>query len=189
MDVHDLVRRCLKGDAAALDGFLAEFSDVIYQAVRATVWSADRSLAQELEDIFEEIVVGLLKDKCRALRAYDFKRDFKAWLYVVARGRCIDEVRRILRLRRTRPIQEEKEAELAAPAPAPAADPADPEEAARLRAAIEELPERQRVAVKMFFFDGRKYADIAQALGITVSEVASYLHRAKERLARALGTG
>ncbi len=114
--------------------------------------------------------------------AYDPKRDFRAWLYTVARGRCIDEVRRLMRQRRTRPLAEESAAGLEAPE----IDPPDSETVARLQAAIDQLPDRQRLAVRMFFFDGKKYREIADAIGIGVSEVASYLHRAKERLLQAL---
>lgn len=182
MEAGELIRRCLAGDRRAMDSFVGQFAEVIHQAVRATLWAADRTLAQEAEDIAEEVLVGLLKDGCRALRAYDPGRDLRAWVYTVARGRCIDEVRRLMRRRRMRPMGEEVEARLEAPSEATA----DPELAARVQAAIDELPDRQRLAVRMFFFDGRKYKEIAQAVGITVSEVASYIHRAKEKLAQAL---
>lgn len=182
-DAADLVRRCLAGDPKALDEFVGRFSDVVFQAVRATLWAADPSLAQEAEDIAEEILVGLLKDDRQALRAFDPARDLRAWLYTFSRGRCIDEVRRLMRRRRVRLLDEEAATRVQA---ASAEPPADPELAARVQAAVDSLPDRQRLAVRMFFFDGKKYKDIAAALGISVSEVASYLHRAKERLVRAL---
>jgi RNA polymerase sigma-70 factor (ECF subfamily) len=185
MDAPDLVRRCLNGDPQALAEFVDQYSGVVFQAVRATLWAADPSMAQEAEDIAEEILVGLLKDDRRALRAFDPSRDLRGWLYTVARGRCIDEVRRLVRHRRVRPLDDQAAGRVEAAAQA-SSEPPDPELAARVQAAVEALPDRQRLAVRMFFFDGKKYKEIAAALGISVSEVASYLHRAKERLAQAL---
>lgn len=60
-------------------------------------------------------------------------------------------------------------------------------EASRVRAALDVLPERERALVQGFYFDGRRFDEVAAELGISKSW-ASRLHgKALERLKRALG--
>ena len=56
------------------------------------------------------------------------------------------------------------------------------EAALNLAAALEELPQDQRVAVAMRYLDGRSLAEIAKELGRTNSAVAGLLHRGLKAL-------
>jgi RNA polymerase sigma factor (sigma-70 family) len=56
-----------------------------------------------------------------------------------------------------------------------------------LRAAIRDLPERQREIVLMFYYLDTSVADIAEAMGISHGTVKTQLHRARGRLASTLG--
>jgi RNA polymerase sigma-70 factor (ECF subfamily) len=58
--------------------------------------------------------------------------------------------------------------------------------AARVRAAILSLPERQRLAVVLSRFEGMSYEEISQALSCSVSSVESLLFRARQNLLRRL---
>jgi RNA polymerase sigma factor for flagellar operon FliA len=61
------------------------------------------------------------------------------------------------------------------------------DEAARLRASLDVLPERERALVQGFYFEGRRFDEVAEDLGISKSW-ASRLHtKALSRLRRALG--
>ncbi|HRD80968.1 MAG: sigma-70 family RNA polymerase sigma factor [Saprospiraceae bacterium] len=52
----------------------------------------------------------------------------------------------------------------------------------KLSAAIEQLDERQRVCIHLFFFEKKSYKDIAEHTGFDVSDVKSYLQNGKRRL-------
>ncbi len=55
-----------------------------------------------------------------------------------------------------------------------------------MRAAVDELPEKGRAAVVLFYYQGLSYDEIAEALEIPVGTVKSRIHNAMARLAKAL---
>ena len=99
----------------------------------------------------------------------------RAWLSRVMQNRFIDLVRR----RDAR--REEELGEL------PAAIPDDELwwrslSADDVLAATERLPDDQRVAFKLFAFDGKNYAEIAEAQGIAKATVGTRILRARLRI-------
>lgn len=52
----------------------------------------------------------------------------------------------------------------------------------KLAAALEQLDERQKACIHLFFFEKRSYKDIAAQTGFNVSDVKSYLQNGKRRL-------
>ncbi|HYL26512.1 MAG TPA: sigma-70 family RNA polymerase sigma factor, partial [Candidatus Nitrosotalea sp.] len=60
------------------------------------------------------------------------------------------------------------------------------DEASRLRAAIDSLPEKYRTVVTLFHLQGRQYDEIANVLGLPMGTVKTHLFRAKEQLRRLL---
>ena len=98
----------------------------------------------------------------------------EAWVMRVAANLAIDQTRR-----RRLP-----------PAPVPvAADPAD-QVALRLSLAeaLRHLPKAQRDAIVLRYLADLSEEDIARALGVRPGTVKSHLHRARQTLARRLGT-
>jgi RNA polymerase sigma-70 factor (ECF subfamily) len=53
-------------------------------------------------------------------------------------------------------------------------------------AALEQLPERQRMVVQLFELDGFSGAEIAEMLGVSPGTVRWYLHEARQSLRRML---
>jgi RNA polymerase sigma-70 factor (ECF subfamily) len=60
------------------------------------------------------------------------------------------------------------------------------DEASRLRAAIDALPEKYRTVITLFHLQGRQYEEIAGVLGLPMGTVKTHLFRAKEQLRRLL---
>jgi RNA polymerase sigma-70 factor (ECF subfamily) len=58
--------------------------------------------------------------------------------------------------------------------------------ASHVRAAIDGLPEQQRLAVVLSRYHGLPYEDVADSMGTTVPAVKSLLTRARENLRKAL---
>ncbi len=102
----------------------------------------------------------------------------KAWLIRVARNRCLDRLRR-----RNRIDYREPEA---LPEPADHRDALLSveldEQTEHLRSAVEALPEPQRSIVLLFSLKGLSGKDCAEVLGLSVTQVKVYLHRARARL-------
>ena len=53
---------------------------------------------------------------------------------------------------------------------------------AEMWAAVAMLPERQRIAVALFYIGDRSVSDVAEAMGVHEGTVKTMLHRARERL-------
>src|SRR4051812_26187210 len=131
---------------------------------------------QDAEDVLQDVFVrayGALRHDAREMNV-------RAWLYRVAHNRCIDHLRR--------PVP--PAAELFEVSRKPLHDPV--EEAQRrddLRRLVEDvgrLPEQQRSALLMREIDGMTYADLANALDVTVPAVKSLLVRARVGLVEAI---
>src|SRR5215211_5580498 len=129
----------------------------------------------DAEDVLQDVFVRAYG----ALRADDRDVHLRAWLYRVAHNRCIDHLRR--------PVP--PAADVFEMSRKPLHDPIEAaqrrEDLARLVADISRLPEQQRSALLMREIDGMSYADLAQALDVTVPAVKSLLVRARVGLVEA----
>jgi len=64
----------------------------------------------------------------------------------------------------------------------------DREERERLLAAVESLPARERLLVRLVWMDGCPYADAARLLAVPENSISPWLLRARGRLREALAT-
>jgi RNA polymerase sigma-70 factor (ECF subfamily) len=62
----------------------------------------------------------------------------------------------------------------------------DSETVARVREAIDRLPEHFRAALVLCEYEGMAYVQIAEVLGASVPQVKTWLHRGRRRLAAML---
>jgi RNA polymerase sigma factor (sigma-70 family) len=144
----------------------------LFAYVRQMLSSASR---QDAEDVLQDVFVRAYG----ALRNDEREVNVRAWLYRVAHNRCIDHLRR--------PVP--PAAEVFEVSRKPLHDPID--EAQRrddLRRLVEDvgrLPEQQRSALLMREIDGMSYADLAEALDVTLPAVKSLLVRARVGLVEA----
>lgn len=160
-----LVRRCLKGDAAAVALLVERFqADVFGLCVRLLHHRHDA------EDVVQEVFLRVF----RSLRRWDPARPLKPWIMGIAANRC----RTWLSQRAKRP---ELVAYLHETAAGPKAD--DGAELAReIEAAMADLRWEYRAVFVMFHDQGLPYDAIAQALGKPVGTVKTWLHRARLEL-------
>ena len=56
------------------------------------------------------------------------------------------------------------------------------EKAEIVRKALDELPERQRIALVLSRFEGKTYKEISEIMGVSLASVESLIFRAKEKL-------
>lgn len=125
---------------------------------------------------------------------FDPERRFRPWLYAVATNQAIDTQRRRRRERMISLDQAASSAEQAnqlkelvdAPAELPEEDLERDEERNLVRRAVEELPEPLRQVLLLVYFQGLKYREAAEVLGVPVGTVKSRLHAAIRRLERTL---
>jgi RNA polymerase sigma factor (sigma-70 family) len=158
----EVCERLVAGDEAALGELYDELSPLVYGlAVRVTRdWAA-------AQDITQEVFVRVWRDP----QAFDPARgSWRRWLATMTHRRAVDWVRRsAVRHRRT------------ADAAPPIATP-DPEETAvagsvakSVQAAVDDLPAPQREAIRLAYFDGQTYRQVAETLGIPEGTAKSRL--------------
>jgi len=98
------------------------------------------------------------------------------WIHTIVVRLCVDR----LRQRRHEPI--EAASEVADPAPSALEALSQGSEALALRSALASLPERQRVALSLFYQEELAGAEAAATLGITLRAFWSLLERARHAL-------
>lgn len=152
-DDKDLIRRMASRDARALDAFYDRYNRVAFTLVLRIV-----RVREDAEDVLSEVFWQAWQQAGR----YDGSRGKPiAWLLTIARTRAID----YLRSTSTRG----KEASLPKDIPsAPVERSADPFVLAGLRREVakclQALPEAQRAALEMAYFEGMSQTEIAKAL-------------------------
>jgi RNA polymerase sigma factor (sigma-70 family) len=144
-----------------------------------------RAGESEVDEIAAEVFLSLLRRDRLLLRRYDPRYRLSTYLGVL----CRTEVSRWMRRRSREPLSLEETGPVrgAVVEPDPAAGLLEAERRAALealRAALEELGERDRLLLTLRYLDGLEYRAIAQALGIHEQSVGQFLTRAKTRLAR-----
>jgi RNA polymerase sigma-70 factor (ECF subfamily) len=167
---EEVCERLAAGDETALAELYDEFSPLVYGlAARVTRdWAA-------AEDITQEVFVRVWE----APRAFDPARGtWRRWLGTMTHRRAVDWVRRSAARRH-------RNAAAAPPTAAP-----DPEElvvagavAKSVQAAVDDLPEAQREAIRLAYFDGQTYRQVAATLGIPEGTAKSRLWAGLRRLA------
>jgi RNA polymerase sigma-70 factor (ECF subfamily) len=106
--------------------------------------------------------------------------DFLAWLAVIARNCCINHAQSAWS-RLVTPTGDEITA-MAEQQDNPRGSPEDRTFSAELEQLVNQLPDEQRIAVKLFFIDGYSYEQIAGLMQCDVKRVKSYLQNAKRKL-------
>jgi len=134
----------------------------------------DRAAA---EDLAQEVFVKLWQ----ALPRYDGRARLSTWIYAITRNAAVSALRA-----RRRSVSMSDAAVLAEVEGIAAAPAAEPEDAA-LHREVEALPEKQRQAITLYYLDQRTVEEVAEMMGLPANTVKTHLHRARARLAGALG--
>jgi RNA polymerase sigma-70 factor (ECF subfamily) len=132
-------------------------------------------------DALDDVVQETLLTVHRVRHTYDPSRSYDAWLAAIASRRAIDALRSHGR-RDRREVHDELALDLAPDRDDASADGERAQEAARLRAAIAELPPGQRQAVEELGLKEHSLAEAAEHTGRNTGALKVNLHRALKAL-------
>ena len=118
---------------------------------------------------------------CRNLGLLVDPNRFAAWLRRIVVGVSIDWLR-AFRPALYRGWSDDDEAAIATPDPSPFDRMVRSEMAARVRSALDALPPRYRVPIRLYHLDGLSHAKIAATLEVPVATVRSLVARARLKL-------
>lgn len=171
----ELVELTAKGDRAAFTRLVARHQARLLSLMTRTL--NNRAAAEDIvQDVFTRAWVNAPHWQNRG----SGRASYAAWLSRVAVNLAIDQSRR------TRAVALEGIAEPEDPAPLPEAAMIARQRAARIRAAIADLPERQRIALGLTYDAELSNADGAAAMETSVGAFELLLVRARQALRRAL---
>ena len=171
-----LADRIRGGDQAALGELYDRYASVALATALRVV--ADR---EEAEDLVHDAFVAVW----RKIDRFDPERgSLRAWLMTVVRNRAIDRVR----ARRPRmDLDDADERALLRTGPNPTWEAAlGATSASDLRAAMASLPDDQRRAVELAYFEGHTYREVAQLTGVPTGTAHGRMRLALAKLRDAL---
>jgi len=168
--------RLKAGDASALEEIVRRHQKHILNLVYRYLGDASHA-----EDVAQEVFLKIY----RARANYEPKAKFSTWLYRVTVNHCLNEIRS----RKSQPARMELVDDLLEEAAGSEADQRMHQAELRqaVKAAIDSLPEHQRMAVLLARYEELSYEEISAAMGISLEAVKSVLHRARESLKEKLG--
>lgn len=149
-DEAALIERIRAGDESAMTDLYDRYSGIVYGVALRVLGDAAAA-----EDVLQEVFLQLWRNP----QAFDADRGALApWLAVIARNRAIDVVRK-------RPMEQDIE-ELPISTGLNLEDEAAERMAiSKIRAVLAQLPQEQRRALEMAFFEGMTHTEIAGKTG------------------------
>ncbi len=172
----ELVKRVSEGDTAALEMLYSRYARVVYSFAARIV--QDGPLAEE---IAQEVFVRTWRQASRFQKS---RGNFASWLLSITHNLAIDEIRK----RQRRP-QRSDSVTLNDALFGLVDEAANVEEAAqirvlrdRIRAALETLPEAQRVAIELAFFSGLSQRDISAHLNVPLGTIKTRMRLGLKKL-------
>jgi RNA polymerase sigma-70 factor (ECF subfamily) len=179
-----LMLRVRDDDAAAFAELVERFQHRLVAVMHHLIGNAD-----EAEDLAQEVFLRVYRTR----KKYTPKAKFSTWLFTIANNLALNS----LRDRQRRPVLplEVRDSGPLGPRPTettpghedpPAYQLQQQELTDVIREALNDLNERQRIAIVLNKFEDMNYADIAEVMGLTTKAVKSLLSRARAKLREAL---
>jgi RNA polymerase sigma-70 factor (ECF subfamily) len=191
-----LIRACIRRQQGAWEKFIDRYSALVYHVI----WKALRSETQnvgsssiEVEDICSDVFSQIVADEFRLLKSFRWRCKFSTWLGIIT----YRTTRQAIHRNRHAAFSLEdhysgldNDLLLKDIIPDPHAQAAENVALDEVRKMVHEalasLPTRDQLVLKFFYFEGKRYAEIANILGISSSLVGTAIFRAKLRLAQKL---
>lgn len=169
-----LAASALGGREEAYRTLMQRHREPVYRLIRAQVDDADAAL-----DLTQESFIAAFAN----LHRYDAARPFRHWIMRIALNKCRDwRRRRTVRSFFARALSIEEGVHVADAAPGPEAEAAGRQQMARVRRAIDALPENLRSVLLLRTVEGMNQTEVAAVLGISEKAVETRLYRARAKL-------
>lgn len=166
-----LVADALAGRSEAFGTLVERYDRAVYHLALRTLRDRDEAADAAQEAFFKAY---------RSLRTFKPEAKFSTWIFSITYHACCD------RLARRKRFSNEEMPERADPSAGPESEAIAGDEARRLRAAIDALPEKYRTVITLYHLQGKQYEEIASVLQMPLGTVKTHLFRAKEQLRKLL---
>jgi RNA polymerase sigma factor (sigma-70 family) len=169
-DAH-LVALIAKGDEGAFEELVQKYQQAVFNTVYRYIGNQD-----DVQDLAQEIFIKVWRNAGK----FKGKSKFSTWLYRIVVNHCIS-------YRRKNRHKHVSLDELTEQGPVPESLRVEPDweqkrKAELVRKAVDELPERQRMALVLAQFEDKSYKEIAEIMDVSLSSVESLIFRARNAL-------
>jgi RNA polymerase sigma-70 factor (ECF subfamily) len=181
-DDAQLLARIAQRDRTAFSRLYDRYARVIHAIAFRSLRSAEDS---------EEIVLDVFAQVWRIAEQYDpAKGKADAWLFMLARSRILDRVRKLQRGK----LSESVLTDLAQiQTPSASVDPVEQatiaERRDRVLAALKTLPEEQRLAIELAYYRSLTHHQIAEQTGVALGTIKTRIRLGLSKLRSALDRG
>lgn len=172
---EELVRRISEGNHGAFAQLVERHSKLFFSAAYRML-----NNVEEAEDTVQDAYVKLWQQPDRFDPSKGVK--FTTWFYRVVTNLAIDQTRK-----RKPQVKSEVLDVMADKAPLADEQLSEQDEQTALEEAIDRLPERQKAALNLCFYEGLSNKEAAEVLDVGVKALESLLMRAKKALKEDLG--
>ncbi len=184
--MKELVRRCISGDHTAWETFVDKYSRLVFHVIHKTLRARNLPYtAEDVEDIFESVFESLVEREFRLLKRFGEPFNLPAWLGIITRR----HTNRYMTAHSKRSVSiegAEDEISIRENLPDPAAGPEQiiqkREMEEILVTLIRELPERDRIIIRLFYYEDMPHSEISKMVGVSVNTVGKALFRTREKL-------
>lgn len=135
---------------------------------------------QEAEDVTQEVFIKIY----RGISQFRGEARLSTWIYRIAKNACYSHLKKEKKYRDMTEIEDFVHL---------ASNGTNPEEAhivrdekLQVRRAVYELPEKHRLAISLYYFHEKSYEEISKIMDVPMGTIKSYIHRAKQSLAKSL---
>lgn len=126
------------------------------------------------EDVSQDVFLRIW----RALPGFAGQSSLSTWIYAIARNACLSELRK----RRPQVSIDDDQEGYHPEIMALAVSDADDSATVSVTQMLDQLPERYRQAVTLFYMEDKSYEQTAASLGMPLGTVKALLHRARKKL-------
>lgn len=169
MDGRELWSRFVNGDESAFDEILTAYREGVTYFIHRFV--RDMTVAEDIAiDVFAELIIHK--------RRYNGKASLKTYLYIIARNRAIDYLRRKNKIIMTELTEEN----IKDSSPSPEEEYLATERARAVGEAVKKLPSHMQEAVYLVYFENLSYKEAARVMKKSPKQIDNLLYRAKGEL-------
>jgi RNA polymerase sigma-70 factor (ECF subfamily) len=170
----DLVAACLDGKSGAFDVIVERHRRSVYQLCYRFVGNHE-----DASDLSQDVFLRAFK----GLKNFRGQSSLATWLYRIGVNVCLNRVS--VKVPQSEPIDSRQHVDTDSESPADRV--LRDERAVRVRAAIAQLPDKQRAALILRIYHDMSHQEIADAVGSSVGAVKANVFHALQNLKKLLG--
>lgn len=168
-DDTELIAQSIDGNHLAYAELINRYRSALYRHCFAIVRD---------EDVAEDIAQDTFVTAYYKLSTYNASFKLSTWLFKIATNKALNYLKRYAKQQPIHEMEDSIVSELP--------DPRQQALHAELEAAVNQLPPNYRIAIRLHYWEGLKYYEIAEALTVSEGTVKSWLSRAKKQLRKEL---